>query len=130
MVMKSLPLISTPTGFIPSAPNEATHLWFVIPGPIGHLHLPVMIGGTRAGTNNWTWNGDVDRPTLKPSILSEGGPGTRSHIWLNDGKCQFLEDSIPELAGQTLDLIDLNESNCSVGPFAPRAAGATEDAIH
>jgi len=34
--------------------------------------VPVQIKGTREGTGNWTWNGDVDYPTLKPSLLWAG----------------------------------------------------------
>ena len=93
-------------------PHEATHLIFKFPGPIRTRVLPVMIGGTRKGTQNWTWNGDVDKPTIKPSVLTTGGGNGEGgkqtcHSFVNDGKVQFLSDCSHELAGQTVDLLDV-----------------------
>lgn len=68
--------------------------------------LPVMIGGRREGTPNWTWNGSVDKPTLKPSILTRGHDFT-CHSWVTDGKIQFLGDCTHEFANRTLDLLDI-----------------------
>lgn len=115
-------------------PDEATHLTIKLPGPSGKKTLPVMIGGTRAGTNNWTWNGSIEAPTLKPSVLTASGhfdsnfkPGDpcwckynnehpneppifdcwRCHTWIADGKAEFLADSTHEHAGKTLELLDV-----------------------
>lgn len=104
--MKCQPLKFTSTGFEPCEAKDATHLRFRMPGPSGELHLPVMIGGTRAGTNNWTWSGSVEAPTLRPSVLSEGN-GWRCHSWINDGRAQFLDDCSHELRGQTVDLLEI-----------------------
>jgi hypothetical protein len=69
------------------------------------LELPVITSGTREGTGAWTWNGSLEKPTLRPSIKStHGGSGLVSHYWLNDGECQHLADSTDGLAGQTLPL--------------------------
>jgi hypothetical protein len=68
--MIAQPLCLTAYGLLPCAPAEATHLRLGRPGILGEITLPVMIGGTREGTNNWTWNGSVDKPTVKPSIKS------------------------------------------------------------
>lgn len=77
-----------------------------------------MIGGTRAGTGNWTWNGDTEKPTIKPSVLTRGGDFV-CHSWINDGKMQFLtdttstardvenQDNHKSLGGKTLDLLDV-----------------------
>lgn len=95
-------------------PAEATHLEIIIPGPTGRLMLPVQIKGTRAGTGNWTWNGDTKKPTLKPSVLVNGNrhlhnPAVpRCHTWITDGQAQFLSDCTHELAGQTLELLDVD----------------------
>ncbi len=100
-------------GYVECPKEEATHLTIKIPGPVGVITLPVMIGGTRAGTPNWTWNGSIESPTLKPSILSRGLGGPNwdepfvSHIWLNDGQCQFLSDCTHDLAGKVLPLEQL-----------------------
>lgn len=105
--MKSISYKLIPnSGYEPCEPKEATHLMFNLPGPIMTHILPVMIGGTRQGTPNWTWNGNIDLPTLKPSIKSTNGKDI-THCWLNDGKVIFLEDCSHELKGQTLDLLDI-----------------------
>jgi hypothetical protein len=80
--------------------------------PHGYKHpieLPVITSGSRADTGSWTWNGSLEMPTLRPSIRTLHGAGGRvvSHLWLNDGVCQHLEDSTDGLAGQTLPLIPL-----------------------
>jgi len=89
--------------------DEATHLTLNIPGPTGLLTLPVIIKGTREGTGNWTWNGSVDAPTLRPSVLTRAHDFT-CHSWINDGHAQFLGDCSHELANQTVPLDDVNKS--------------------
>lgn len=101
--------------------EDATHVTINMPGPSGLLTLPVIRSGTRAGTNSWTWNGSVDKPTLRPSVLSRGieldddlndlGPYT-CHSWINDGCAQFLDDCSHKFAGQTVDLLDVCDGLC------------------
>ena len=82
----------------------------------------------------WTFNGNYDRPTFRPSVLVTSGhycqghkPGDhcwcvynrehpdnpsafrceRCHTYITDGKIQFLKDCTHELAGKTIDLPDL-----------------------
>ena len=52
--------------------EEATHVKIHRPGPAGSCVLPVLVGmsKTRAGTNCWNWNGDTEKPTIKPSIAT------------------------------------------------------------
>jgi hypothetical protein len=64
----------------------------------------VITHGTREGTGCWTWNGSIDAPTLRPSVLTTGHD-FRCHSWINDGKVQFLSDCSHEYAGSTLDLL-------------------------
>jgi len=89
--------------------DDATHVTLNIPGPTGILTLPVITKGRREGTRCWTWNGSTDAPTLMPSVLT-----TRSHFrchsWINDGKAQFLADCSHELAGQTVDLLEVENA--------------------
>lgn len=111
LFMISQPLKWDGAQMLECAPAEATHLKFVVPGPVGQLCLPVMIGGTRAGTNNWTWNGSVEAPTLRPSVLtSNEREGLRCHSWINDGHAQFLDDTTHELRGQTVPLLPLDNT--------------------
>ncbi len=83
------------------------HLEFRPHGYPCSIVLPVITHGSRANTRAWTWNGSVERPTLKPSILTTHPDGTISHIWLTDGLCQHLSDSTDGLAGKTLPLQEL-----------------------
>lgn len=137
--MKAKPLkFIEGTGYIPCKISEATHLQLNMPGPFAYRNLPVMIDGTRKGTGNWTWNGDVDKPTLKPSLLTraklftdqghkdymawykQGCPPLECgvefeskemicHTWITDGKVIFLDDCTHELKGQTLDLLNIED---------------------
>ena len=63
----------------------------------------------------WEFNGDLDRPTFAPSILSHTtwGPERRPiccHSYVRDGRIQFLHDCTHPLAGQTLDLPEIQEA--------------------
>lgn len=105
---------------------------FTCPG-CGLTHnLPTDPAGT-----HWTFNGDVQKPTLSPSILARNGhyvPGFKvgsdacwctwadedgdpspfgcgvCHSFVVEGRIQFLSDSTHALAGQTVDLPDIEES--------------------
>jgi hypothetical protein len=56
----------------------------------------------------WTWNGDLERPTISPSILSNVGgacPGQPiCHSFVRDGQIEFLSDCTHAMAGHTVDL--------------------------
>jgi len=101
--------------YVPCEPSEATHLLIRTPGPWPTRILPVVHGNTtRAGTGCWSWNGDVEKPTLKPSILTGNEPhhasnGRKCHSFVNDGTIQFLSDSTHEFAGKTMDLLDVED---------------------
>lgn len=95
-------------GYVDVSVDEATHVTLNFPGPVGLLTLPVIIKGTRDGTGCWTWNGDVDKPTLRPSVLTTAQHlGMHCHTWVSDGKAQFLEDCSHELRGQTVDMLEV-----------------------
>lgn len=83
----------------------------------------------------WTFNGDLERPTLSPSLLTRTGhylhspavPGNCAcdfeercpghgpwtwpcvicHSFVTDGRIQFLGDCTHALAGQTVDLPEI-----------------------
>ena len=69
--------------------------------------LPVITHGNRDTANAWTWNGSIEKPTLKPSVKTTHADGKVSHIWLTDGMCQHLGDSTDGLDGKTLTLVHL-----------------------
>lgn len=96
-------------GYIPCGIEEATYLRLNIPGPSELMTLPVILRGTREGTNAWSWNGSVDKPTLRPSVLTKGHDFT-CHTWINDGQAVFLDDCTHEFKGQTMDLLNVEDS--------------------
>lgn len=96
-----------------STPESCTHIRINLPcivngEPLGELTLPVIIKGDRKGTNNWSWNGSLEKPTLKPSLLI-GVPPNQVHIFVTDGQVIYLEDNAPEVAGSVVDLIDFTD---------------------
>jgi hypothetical protein len=93
-------------GYVACGVDEATHVAINVPGPSGRIYLPVMLHGQREGTGNWTWNGDTDKPTLRPSVLTTGHD-YRCHSWINDGQAQFLSDCSHGMANQTVDLLEV-----------------------
>ena len=91
-----------------------TEMWvFICPGcKCGHYFtLP-----------KWTWNGDKKKPTVRASILiytpetidpvdGEVYPReTLCHLFVTDGKIQFLGDCKHALAGQTVEMKPYNLS--------------------
>lgn len=66
--------------------------------------LPV---NTELKTPSWNWNGNLEAPTLSPSILSNGY--CRCHSFLKDGMFQFLNDCDHPLVGQEVPIPDLPE---------------------
>lgn len=59
--------------------------------------------------HNYSFNGDVVRPTFLPALLfgavTAGVPGVRRcHLYVADGHIQFLADCTHTLAGTTVDM--------------------------
>lgn len=130
--MKAKPVrIAKEGGFEQCPVEECTHVELKLPGPTGRVHLPVILRGTRSGTGCWTWNGDCEKPTLKPSVKHTAGhfispdscwckyfkehPEEKPvfhcflcHTWITDGKAQYLDDCSHELRGQTSELLDVD----------------------
>lgn len=62
---------------------------------------------------NWSWNGNLEKPTFTPSVLvtypgkdagQDGAPPAVCHSFVTDGRIQYLGDCTHVLAGQTVDL--------------------------
>lgn len=61
----------------------------------------------------WGFNGNYELPTFTPSVLMTGGssdPNYKSHMFVTDGKIQYLADCTHAMAGQTVDMVDIDES--------------------
>ena len=102
------------------SPEEAEFVVIKLPQPdlgeyisFGLRKLPVIVKGQRHGTSCWTWNGDVDKPTFHPSILTRidytdiGREDFCCHSFVNDGLVQFLSDCSHEYAGKTMELLEI-----------------------
>jgi len=57
----------------------------------------------------WTFNGDLDKPTVSPSIMVHLGQGGSCHSFIKNGKIQFLGDCTHSLRGQTVNIPDWEE---------------------
>jgi hypothetical protein len=117
--MKAQPLTLRNGEYIECPASRALFVRLKLPvsfSPLRERILPVQTSGKRDGTPNWTWNGDTENPTLRPSILThwQAGDGNGNpapdiicHSFVNDGMVQFLGDCTHELAGQTVQLLDI-----------------------
>lgn len=74
----------------------------------------------RDNVTTWSFNGDVEKPTVSPSILVKYPANPNAieqfkqwrtericHSFITDGKIQFLSDCTHHLAGKTVDLNDI-----------------------
>lgn len=92
-------------------------LMFSCPGcsdtGITGLHLLPINSATHSPS--WDWDGNLESPTLSPSILTrtppyvEGKPSGICHSYLRNGVFEFLPDSTHSLAGQQVPVPDLPE---------------------
>ena len=87
-----------------------TALMFVCPGcaaggPEGYDGLHLLPVNTTNYKPSWDWDGNLERPTLSPSILTQGY--CRCHSFLKAGVFDFLKDSDHPLAGQKIEIPDL-----------------------
>lgn len=59
--------------------------------------------------SRWTFNGDYDKPTFSHSLLiNQHKSESRCHSFVRDGKIEFLSDSFHSLAGQTVELPEVD----------------------
>jgi hypothetical protein len=54
----------------------------------------------------WQWDGNLESPTISPSIKCMGHKGI-CHSFVRNGQWEFLSDCYHSLAGTTVDLPDL-----------------------
>lgn len=53
----------------------------------------------------WSWNGRLEKPTIRPSILTSGGSDNRQcHVFITDGQIEYLNDCKHSLAGKTVPM--------------------------
>lgn len=84
-------------------------LMFVCPGckEFGGSGIHMLPVNTTATKPAWTWDGNLEKPTLSPSILSAKGTDQQCHSYLKNGMFKFLGDCKHSLAGQEVEMPDL-----------------------
>lgn len=87
--------------------NYHGELGFYCPG-CKQRHFIYDIESDKAASNGhcWSFNKNYDEPTLSPSILVQW-PNHRCHSFVREGKIQFLSDCTHVLAGQTIELHEI-----------------------
>ena len=81
-------------------------LMFYCPGCRLHHYFRIERGPKWNGEPVWSWNGDMDKPTFSPSLGINMGKDCQCHLFVRDGKIEYLGDCYHELAGQTIELPD------------------------
>lgn len=83
-VVAALKVAGEPAKYLFWCPGCQSHMWFDTSG-------------------RWVWNGDVEKPTVQPSILCfADNPEKRCHLYVVDGKLNFLNDCGHEYAGRVV----------------------------
>ncbi len=85
-------------------------LTFVCPGcveMVGGSGLHMLPVNTGVKSPAWTWDGNLELPTLSPSILTGRNSPNVCHSFLREGIFEFLNDCNHSLAGQKVPIPDL-----------------------
>lgn len=68
---------------------------------------------TQGGKITWHWDGDVDAPTVTPSVIAryispipEEFPDKVCHFFVRRGRIEYCGDCTHAFAGQTVDMPD------------------------
>ena len=58
----------------------------------------------------WTWNGNFEKPTVSPSIItSPHDPRIKCHLQIICGELKYFTDSRHYLSGISISMVDLEE---------------------
>lgn len=91
--------------------NGIDYLTFTPKGMMFETVIPVITKGKRENSNAWTWNGNLEHPTVRPSVRTKypnkEGKIVVIHYWLNDGICQCLSDCTDGNANTNIELLDI-----------------------
>lgn len=85
-------------------PSERILCWYC---PGCNCNHGVRIAPRSSGGGDvWSYNGNDKAPTFVPSILSTRAAGEVCHVYIKDGKIQYLNDCTHSLAGKTVSMVD------------------------
>lgn len=77
-------------------------------GPDGYDGIHLLPVNTTEYSPSWDFDGNLEAPTLSPSILTHGGYGkAKCHSFLRSGVFEFLSDSTHPLSGKKVPIPDL-----------------------
>jgi hypothetical protein len=82
--------------------HDQYHYW--CPG-CGYVHAFAL----KVAGGHHAFNGDLNNPTVKPSLVQNFTPGKMCHSFIQNGQIQFLSDCHHHLAGKTVELPDIEE---------------------
>lgn len=71
-------------------------LWLFCPACKERHRISVAKGG-------WTWDGNVEKPTISPSIMVSWRHGDKEHVchsFVRNGVWEYLSDCTHDMAGQ------------------------------
>ena len=86
---------------------------FVCPGckqmwETGNSGLHMLPVNSSVKTPQWSWDGNLEAPTLSPSVLTRYGDRV-CHSFIKNGVVEFLSDCSHALAGQSVPLPPLED---------------------
>lgn len=95
--------------------RKGTKYLYFQPEGMDVMSIPVITSGSRSESKCWSWNGDLEKPTVKPSVLHAYSKSyevgeykeIKIHFWLNDGVCKCLGDCTDGNAGKELQLLPI-----------------------
>lgn len=68
---------------------------------------------TQGNGARWTFNANADSPTFTPSLITRyrcgdpEEPDRVCHLFIRDGKIEYLDDCTHGMAGQTVGMVEL-----------------------
>lgn len=85
--------------------NYGSGEWgFHCPG-CGYGHSFRVTGDTTRP--QWTWNGSLEQPTFKPSLLvNKDTPLMTCHLFVTDGVIEYQNDCHHSLRGKKIPMVD------------------------
>jgi hypothetical protein len=107
--IKAKPVIRKDGDWVLSDKDNATHIILHFPFKEYALKvrvLPVQTKGTRVDSRNWSWNGDIENPTLKPSIKTVF-KDIVCHSFVNGGIISFLGDCTHNMVNTKETLVEI-----------------------
>lgn len=87
----------------------------------------VYLNVDRPERPRWEFNGDMQSPTITPSVLQKVGPYGEHwapekigktdvcHAYVKNGSIEYLGDCTHELAGKTIPMVDIPERYMTPG---------------